>query len=62
MTGCNGELEGVSATAAEEVGVPVDIFILYSLFIKFDIYTRADIYIKCVDYCTLARSSSWFPP
>jgi hypothetical protein len=31
MTGCNGELEGVSATAAEEVGVPVDIlfFILY---------------------------------
>lgn len=22
MTGCNGELEGVSATAAEEVGVP----------------------------------------
>ena len=43
MTGCNGELEGVSATAAEEVGV-VDILFFILYIIKFDMYIRAQIY------------------
>ena len=54
MTGCNGELEGVSATAAEEVGVPVDILLFFLYYNNSLIYTRAE-YIKCVDYCTLLQ-------
>lgn len=62
MTGCNGELEGVSATAAEEVGV-VDILFFILYIIKFDMYIRAQIYyVMCVDYCTVFKILIWFPP
>ena len=53
MTGCNGELEGVSATAAEEVGVPVDILLFFIYYNNSLICARAE---RNVDYCTLARS------
>ncbi len=54
MTGCNGELEGVSATAAEEVGVPVDILLFFIYYNNSLICARAERNVE--DYCTLARS------
>ena len=42
MTGCNGELEGVSATAAEEVGVPVDILLFFIYYNNSLICARAE--------------------
>ena len=62
MTGCNGELEGVSATAAEEVGVPVDILLFFIYYNNSLICARAERNVWIIAHFCKIFVLIWFPP